>query len=233
MKKKREINKRKINKRKAMLFLLLAIAIGIFGVRTYSKYVTSISKTSSVQVATWNFNTDNQSNNLTFSLEDTYDANTIVENKIAPGTAGTFTINVSNTTSEVGVKYLIKFPKASSNASGALPEPIELYVDDTEYSGYELVPHYTDVNETIVDPDYDDNYFTIRGTLPAPTGSNAAQLTKQVVIDWNWPYETYSGGYDTTAGDAIDTEIGSSNSLTKTITATITGYQVQPVVATP
>lgn len=188
-----------MNKRKSTLLivalLLLAVTLGTLAIRTYAKYVSTLPSISSdTYVAKWNFATANSSTTFTIDLSKTYDADTLVANKIAPGTTGSFTIMVSNEGSDVGAKYLIEL-----NRTGA-PTNLQFYLDSA----------------------YTNNLgdSALSGTL-APNETN-----KTVTIYWKWPYESGTG--DTlTSNDVIDTSNGISGN-TMTITATITGTQVEP-----
>ena len=69
-----------------------------------------------------NQNSSNQNNNYnlyieplemqmtTVNLMDTVDSKTLVHEKIAPGTRGSFNINLDAGNSDVGINYLVKFP---------------------------------------------------------------------------------------------------------------------------
>ena len=73
--------------------ILSAIVISFLGGQTFSKYITEVKGTGSAQVAMWSFKVygDNeQTQNV--KLASTVDDNTLVDNKIAPGTKGSFSI---------------------------------------------------------------------------------------------------------------------------------------------
>lgn len=202
---KKEKNKSK--KSLIGLFLLLAIVAGGIGIRTYAKYVTSLDKTASVTVAKWRFESDNTSKTLSFALGNTYDPTTLVNNRIAPGTSGNFTIQVSNENSEVGVDYEISFLKSD------LPAGITLTTDTT---GVTVSSTGSGASEK----------WVVSGTLPAPTGSNATALVKNVEFNWTWTYEDATGAIK----DATDTATGeAATGSASTINAVVKGTQVQPV----
>ena len=188
--------------KKSLIVIALLILVGItsgYVASTYAKYTSTISgRNGTATVAKWAFDTDNASTSLTVALDKTYDASTLVANKIAPGTEGSFDIQVSNANTEVGVNYTIAL-----NSITNLPTNMKFYADRSGSAGA-----YTYSNE--ITP----GTGTITGTL-AP---KAAATTKTVY--WKWAYET-------TNGDAADTtDGGSANTLT--IGVDITGTQVQP-----
>lgn len=89
-------------------FVVLGIAVAGLAVSVYAKYMsTATSGNGSLSVAKWAFESDNTDGEIDCDLEKTYNASTLVANKIAPGTKGTCTIEISNENSEVGVRYEI------------------------------------------------------------------------------------------------------------------------------
>ena len=163
-------------------FMLLGIAVVGLAVSVYAKYFSSItSGNGSLTVAKWAFDTDNaNSGTLNCPLDKTYDTDTLVSGKIAPGTSGRCELSISNANSEVGVNYEIK----PSTISGA-PTNMLFYKD---------AGHTTAFSAT----------STITGTL---TPGASAQT---VSIYWVWPYETPANSDsgdtdDTTNGKAAGT----------------------------
>ena len=155
-----------------VLLLLLAVTAG-FAAYTYAKYTSSFSKDASVSVASWTFNGDNASETLSVNLAQNYDTNKLASGKIAPGTAGSFSINLKNT-SDVGVSYTITM---GSPASGSIPTNLKFYSDDT---------YQTEITST-----------GLTGTLNV--GATATTKT----IYWKWDYETANGdSADTSDGTA-------------------------------
>ena len=103
------MGEKKDKKRKLFVIILLLL----FGVTagyiafTYAKYAGSFTGTGTVEVAKWAFEEDNTSGNLEIEFDKTYDADTLVDGKIAPGTSGKFIIEISNEHSDVGVDYTV------------------------------------------------------------------------------------------------------------------------------
>ena len=181
----------------AVLLICLTVTLSAVGIFTFAKYRTQLdSSNQTATVAKWNFGEDN-TNTFTFSLANTYTESTLVRGKIAPGTQGELTFNVSNKNTEVGTQYTI----ALSNTNA--PTNIKFYSDSACTS--ELV----------------DSKLT--GTL-APKA--ASQTVK---IYWKWAYETGTVTDGVATGDSADTTNGTAAN-TMTVTATITGVQVQPTV---
>ena len=103
-----------MNKKKKKKLLVIALLI-LFGLtagyvaNTYAKYTAEINGQGTVKVAKWAFAEDNQSVDFTIDLNGTIDASTLIADRIAPGTSGSFDIDLSNENSEVGVAFTISF----------------------------------------------------------------------------------------------------------------------------
>ena len=166
-----------------LLVLLLLVAISVSYIAgTYAKYTSEIKNNNgTATVAKWAFDTDNaNSGTLNCPLDKTYDTDTLVSGKIAPGTSGTCELSISNANSEVGVNYEIK----PSTISGA-PTNMLFYKDAGHTTAFSAAS-------------------TITGTL---TPGASAQT---VSIYWVWPYETPANSDsgdtdDTTNGKAAGT----------------------------
>ena len=188
--------------KKSLIVIALLILVGItsgYVASTYAKYTSQITgNNGTATVAKLAFDTDNASTSLTVALDKTYNASTLVANKIAPGTEGSFNIQVSNANTEVGVNYTIAL-----NSITNLPTNMKFYATRSGTSGA-----YT----------YSDEITPGTGTITGTLAPNAAATTKTVY--WKWAYET-------TDGDAADTTAG-GNANTLTIGVDITGTQVQP-----
>ena len=183
-----------MNKKKATLVVaLIAIGIAVLGLSAavYAKYISFITKTGTATVAKWAFTTDNETGTVTCELDKTYNANTLVAGKIAPGTSGKCPIVISNASTEVGVKYDIK-PSTVTNQ----PKNLKFYKEATH------------TNEITAD-----GTATITGNL-AP---KAAATT--VYVYWEWPYEDGSDdAYD--SKDTADGEAGATMTMTFDVTGT-------------
>ncbi len=183
-----------MSKKKTMLvaaFVVMGIAALGLAAAVYAKYISSISKTGTATVAKWAFTTDNREGEVTCTLDQTYNADTLVAGKIAPGTSGKCPITVSNATSEVGIRYDIK-PSAVANQ----PTNLRFYSD----AGHQ--------HEITTASDSD----TIFGTV-AP-----GQSSPEVYVYWNWPYQDGTDDYD--AADTEDGEAAKTMTMTFTVTGT-------------
>ena len=99
-------------KKKAIGVLAIVLVICVTGIyvgETYAKYTASVSKEGTATVAKWSFSSDNSSTALTINLNGTIDESTLVDDRIAPGTSGSFSIALSNEHSEVGVDFTVAF----------------------------------------------------------------------------------------------------------------------------
>ena len=176
---------------------------------TYAKYTASISKSGSIAVAKWNFDVDNNSETFNINLKDSYDESTLISTRlvdgkeyklIAPGTEGSFDINLINT-SEVGADFTISLDNLEN-----FPTNIKFYKDANYQT--ELIPGT--------------NFGKITGTLAA-NDRNGVTAT----IYWKWLFETGTITNGEYSGDEIDNTFGRSGDIL-TIPVTIKGTQVIP-----
>ena len=108
------MSKRRTRTALIVAFVVMGVAVLGLAAAVYAKYVASINnKSASAQVAAWAFQDENMNATLSCPLDTTYDPNTLVAGKIAPGTKGTCKIQLSNTLSEVGVDYTVTVSTAT------------------------------------------------------------------------------------------------------------------------
>lgn len=88
----------------AAFVVLGVVALGM-GAFVYAKYVSTVTGTGTAQVAKWVFSTKNENKQLTCNVTSTVKAGTLVNGKIAPGTSGTCTFELSNKEGDVAVQY--------------------------------------------------------------------------------------------------------------------------------
>ncbi|MDO4618738.1 MAG: hypothetical protein Q4B31_04360 [Clostridia bacterium] len=133
--------KRSTTLRVATLMLALTLITSCFVGGTFAKYISQTKGTDSVTVAEWSFivegediTTDTDST-VTFNIFETIndtgnaaDETSVVDGKIAPGTAGSFQFDLENT-SEVDAKYTIAF-KETNNSN--IPLQYTLTPDDED-----------------------------------------------------------------------------------------------------
>lgn len=183
--------------KKSLILIALLLLVGItsgYVASTYAKYTSEITgNNGTATVAKWAFETDNASQTLTINLAQTYDATTLVANKIAPGTAGSFNIALSNEHGEVGVDFTISLDSITN-----IPTNLKFY-KDANYTT-ELTPGTS----------------TITGQLVAGENSFAG-----VPIYWRWEYETSAISTNDPL-DTQDGEDANSLTIGVTITGTQT-----------
>lgn len=131
-----------------LVFALLFVTVltGSIVANTFAKYISRIDGgVATTSVAKWAFEEDNASTNFVLSLDKTYNSDTLVAGKIAPGTSGKFTLDLSNENTEVGTEYVVAFSVEN------VPTNLKLYSDqlfadelvDSELTGT-LAPGETD-----------------------------------------------------------------------------------------
>ena len=112
------MSKRRTRTALVVAFVVMGVAVLGLAAAVYAKYIASINnKTASAEVAKWAFQDENMNATLSCPLDTTYDPNTLVAGKIAPGTKGTCEIKLSNKLSEVGVDYTITVSNATGPAN--------------------------------------------------------------------------------------------------------------------
>lgn len=188
--------------------LLFALMIGITLLScavggTYAKYTEKVEKSASASVAKWAFADDNTTQNkYKFAVSETYDASTLVNGKIAPGTKGTFEINLVNTNTDTAVGFEILFANMANKP--------------TNFHLYRTTDGSTKGDEVNLD-----GTGKVTGKLAA---KDATGLTAKFI--WEWAYETA----EVAANDVVDTTDGkAAHELTMSVT--ITGTQIAPGAA--
>ncbi len=180
--------------------LLLLVTMSFLGGQAYAKYVASVRGQGVAEVATWSFKVNDQKEQVeTINLASTCDNETLIDNKIAPGTSGTFNIKVDGTGSDVGIDYNISFTNEQNK-----PTNLKYIYEDGTYNSI------TEIQDKL------------SGTINA----NDSNKVKIIPIKWEWKYET--GERDEVASnDKIDTQNAESIS-NYTFDVVVTGTQVKP-----
>ncbi len=107
-----------------IILALILVVIGAYFVsETYARYTESILNSGSATVAKWAFGADNSDTTLKINLNEGYHASTLAENKIAPGTSGSFVIALSNENTEVAVDVTVAITKENA------PHNLKFYTD--------------------------------------------------------------------------------------------------------
>ena len=125
-------NKKKREKVFMMALLLLVGITSIFVAGTYAKYTATVNGSGTATVAKWAFDTDNASaSTLAINFSQSYDASTLVANRIAPGTSGSFGLELKNTNSEVGVDFTVSFTGVTNAPSNIVFKKGTTTIDPT------------------------------------------------------------------------------------------------------
>lgn len=175
-----------------------AVALCIGGI-TFAKYRTQINGNGEAKIAKWSFQANQSTETINkIELKDTYNEETLVEGKIAPGTSGNFGILIDATGSEVGIDYNVKFENAQNK-----PTNLKFTYDGQDYNTLDEIEE------------------KLTGTINANE-----EKTKDITIGWKWDYETQDGE-GVTENDKTDTTEG-TQSLDYKFDVVITGTQVNP-----
>ena len=165
----------------AIVSILLLIIMSFYVGHTYAKYMAQIKGEGIAEVAKWSFLVNGQEEQIqTIKLNSTYNNETLVNNKIAPGTEGQFDIVIDGTGSEVGIDYKVIFEEKSTK-----PENLKFVYQDQAYDSIE----------------------EIEKELTGNIAANDENKIRTITIIWKWAYET---GYteEIPANDIIDTKDG-------------------------
>ena len=181
--------------------VLLCILLAFIGGQAYAKYITEIKWKGISEVATWCFKVNDQKEHIQeIKLASTYNNETLVNNKIAPGTSGNFNIIVDATGSEVGIKYNIVFSDEANK-----PTNLKFIYEDQEY----------------------DSIQELENNLSGVINANEENKTKTLNIGWKWDYETGQEEEEIAANDLIDTK-DAEKLQNYTFKVSVTGTQVEP-----
>ena len=171
-------------------FVVMGVAALGLAAAVYAKYVSSVEKTGVAKVAKWAFTTKNTTGSVECELDKTYNPNTLVGNRIAPGTSGYCPIVVSNEDTEVGITYSI----VPGTVDGK-PTNLKFYKDST---------HKTELTAE----------SALTGNL-----NPGAVTTTQAYVYWEWKYEGENDStYDT--NDTTDGVAAATMTMTFNVTGT-------------
>ena len=193
-----------MNKKKKILLIvaiLLVILVSFFCGRAFAKYKAEVKGSGTAEIANWVFKVNGKEDQIQkIDLLSTYDNETLIDNKIAPGTSGKFDIILDATGSDVGVNYQVKFLNESEK-----PQNLIFVYDNNEYS-------------TIQDLEQN-----LTGTIDA----NEENKKRTITIEWKWKYETGSTEEEINQNDIIDTETA-KQIRNYTFDVNVIGIQVEP-----
>ena len=193
-----------MKKNKKILFvilILLAIILSFIGGKTFSKYMSQVQGSGTAEIANWVFKV-NGTEDLVQSVDllSTYNNETLIDNKVAPGTSGHLDIIIDATGSEVGVDYKVKFLNETEK-----PQNLVFIYNDNEYA-------------TIQELQED-----LSGTINA----NEDNKTRTITINWEWQYETGENENEINQNDIIDTQ-NAKDFENYTFDINVIGTQVMP-----
>lgn len=160
--------------------ILLCIIISFIGGKTYSKYVSEVRGDGMAEVATWSFKVNGQKEQVqTINLISTCNNETLIDNKIAPGTEGNFNIVVDGTGSDVGIDYKIQFLNQTDK-----PNNLKFIYENVEYN----------------------SIAELENNLSGTINANDETKIKTLEIKWKWNYETGTNENEILENDKIDTK---------------------------
>ena len=133
-------------------------------------------------------------------LADTYDQDTLINGRIAPGTRGSFDLVIDASDAEVGVKYEVDFENETNKPSNLKFKYKDRVLDEIE--------DYEEFFTDIIDAD-DTN------------------KTRTLTVDWEWAYETENNDNTLEENDKVDTDEG-LEALDYSFDIIVTGTQVIP-----
>lgn len=193
-----------MSKKKKIIIIvsvLLAILLSFIGGKTFSKYLTQVKGEGVAEIASWDFKVNGKTDEVqTINLSSTFDNETLIGNKIAPGTKGSFNINLDATGSEVGINYKVTFDGETQK-----PTNLKFKYNDTSYNSIK----------------------ELESALTGTINANDSEKTKTFTINWEWPFETGSNTSEIDQNDKIDTQEAQTIS-NYTFNVNVQGVQVPP-----
>lgn len=184
-----------------IIIALVAILVSFIGGQAYAKYMSKVTGSGTADVASWNFKVNENAEKMqNISLKSTINNSTLLNNKIAPGTEGSFQIKVDATGSEVGINYVVKFENESQK-----PTNLKFTYNGKSYNS--LTQLQDDLTGTI--------------------NADDKEKTKNITIGWNWKYETGSNLREISKSDIVDTK-EAKTIRNYTFDVVVSGTQVMP-----
>ncbi len=190
-------------KKKAVIALciLVVMVIAFIGGQAYAKYISQVRGNGIAEIATWSFKVNGEKEQVQeVRLASTCNNETLVDNKIAPGTSGSFNIVIDATGSDVGINYNITFAQEENK-----PQNLKFVYGGIEYSSIK----------------------ELEGKLSGIIEANERDKTRTINVRWQWDYETGRDFSQVNANDIIDTK-DATNIANYTFQVIVTGTQIQP-----
>lgn len=193
-----------MRKCKKIILLIIAVILTILsflGGQAYAKYMSKVTGQGTADIASWSFKVNENEQRLqNISLKSTINNETLINNKIAPGTQGNFQIKIDATGSEVGINYILKFENESQK-----PTNLKFTYDNETYNS---ITELQEVLTGIINADEQDK-------------------VKILEIGWFWNYETGDTEQAILANDIIDTR-EAKQIRDYTFDVIVTGTQIMP-----
>lgn len=160
-----------------LFFMFISMSGALIG--TYARYVSKLNDTTlNADVVAWNFENDNTTASLMVNLMNTYDTNSLVEGKIAPGTNGNFTVSLSNENNTYPIDYELQLIMDSH------PENFKY-----SYQGQELIDNKIkgsiDANakqDIVIDWEWSYHSNDLSDSIDTEEGSNPLDYTVSCMI---------------------------------------------------
>ena len=184
-----------------VVIVIAVILVSFIGGQAYAKYMSKVTGNGVGEIAQWRFKVnENEEKMQTISLNSTIYNFTLANGRIAPGTAGSFEINIDGSGSGVAIFYTVNFQNETEK-----PKNLKFKYDGKEFESIELL------NPWIV------------GTIHGDTDAQQ----RSFIIEWEWPYETGNTPEEIAENDERDT-IDAKNISDYRFDVVVTGTQVQP-----
>lgn len=183
-----------------IVIVIAVILVSFIGGQAYAKYMSKVTGNGVGEIAQWRFKVnENEEKMQTISLNSTIYNFTLANGRIAPGTAGSFEINIDGSGSGVAIFYTVNFQNETEK-----PKNLKFKYDGKEFESIELLNHW------------------IVGTIHGDTDAQQRSFT----IEWEWPYETGNTLEEIAENDERDT-IDAKNISDYRFDVVVTGTQVQ------
>ena len=189
-------------KKKIVLILLVTstIVTAFLGGNSFSKYAAQVQGQAVADVANWSFKVNENTQQMaTINLTSQNDEGKIAQNKIAPGTHGSFNIVIDASEAEVGIDYKIEIKNEQK-----IPQNMTFTHGGSSFNNLKEM----------------EDYF--HGTIDA----NSEEKVKTYTINWDWPYTTGDGADEIEKNDRQDTIDASAGDYSCDIV--VSGMQVKP-----
>ena len=184
-----------------IVIVIAVILVSFIGGQAYAKYMSKVTGNGVGEIAQWRFKVnENEEKMQTISLNYKIYNFTLANGRIAPGTAGSFEINIDGSGSGVAIFYTVNFQNETEK-----PKNLKFKYDGKEFESIELLNHW------------------IVGTIHGDTDAQQ----RSYIIEWEWTYETGNTPEEIAENDERDT-IDAKNISDYRFDVVVTGTQVQP-----